>query len=146
LLALLFIIVSTTIEAVNLFTYISPLFLFTLPEYNTLDLAAQKTVTSVPIKLFGYAFSVSLTFFGVFCALVGALIVRSKFLPTILGMLMIVAGVTYWINSFRLFLALPIPYLPWVTLVAELSLALWLLVVGLNETKWLEKAGAKTPD
>jgi Domain of unknown function (DUF4386) len=144
LLALLFIIVSTTIEAVNLFTYIAPLFLFTFPEYNTLDLAARKTVASVPIKLFGYAFSVSLTFFGVFCALVGALIVRSKFLPAILGMLMVVAGVTYWINSFRLFLALPIPYLPWVTLVAELSLALWLLVVGVNERKWLEQARMRT--
>ena len=53
-------------------------------------------------------------------------------LPAILGLLMIVAGVTYWINSFRLFLALPIPYLPWVTLVAELSLALWLVIVGVK--------------
>jgi hypothetical protein len=53
-----------------------------------------------------------------------------------------VAGATYWINCFRLFLALPIPYLPWVTLVSELSLALWLLVVGVNETKWQAQAGA----
>jgi len=52
------------------------------------------------------------------------------------------AGVTYWINSFRLFLALPIPYLPWVTLIAELSLALWLLVVGVNEAKWRVRAQA----
>jgi len=34
------------------------------------------------------------------------------------------------------FLALPIPYIQWVTLVAELTLALWLLVVGVNEAKW----------
>ena len=53
---------------------------------------------------------------------------------------MIVAGLTYWINSFRLFLALPIPYIQWVTLVAELTLALWLLVVGVNEAKWREQA------
>ena len=52
------------------------------------------------------------------------------------GLLMIVAGLTYWINNFGLFLALPIPYIPWVTLIAELSLALWLLVVGVNEAKW----------
>jgi Domain of unknown function (DUF4386) len=146
LLALLFIIVSTTIEAINLFNYISPLFPFTLPEYNAVDLATRKAMASAPIKLFGYAFSVSLIFFGVFCALVGALIVRSKFFPAILGVLMIVGGVTYWINSFRLFLALPIPYLPWVTLVAELSLALWLVVVGVDEVKWLEQTGAKRPN
>lgn len=82
--------------------------------------------------MFGYAFSVSLTFFGVFCVLIGILIFRSRFLPGILGVLMIVAGLTYWINSFRLFLALPIPYVQWVTLIAELSLALWLFVVGVN--------------
>jgi hypothetical protein len=54
------------------------------------------------------------------------------------------AGVTYWLNSFRLFLALPIPYIQWVTLFAELSLALWLLLVGLNETKWRAQVQAQT--
>jgi len=92
--------------------------------------------------MFAYAFSVSLTFFGVFCVLIGTLIFRSKFLPRILGLLMIVAGVTYWINSFRLFPTLPIPHVQWVTLIAESSLALWLLVVGVNEEKWRAQATA----
>ena len=141
LLALIFITVSTTLEAVNLFNYIAPLFTFTLPEYRgAFDPQELGALARGPIRMFGYAFSVSLTFFGVFCALIGVLICRSKFLPAILGVLMIVAGVTYWINAFRLFLALPIPYVPWVTLVAELSLALWLLVVGVNETKWRAQA------
>src|SRR5262249_30054960 len=92
------------------------------------------------IRMFSYAFSVSLIFFGVFCVLVGTLIFRSAFLPRVLGLLMIVAGATYWINSFRLFLALPIPYLPWITLVAEVSLALWLLCVGVDGAKWKAQA------
>jgi hypothetical protein len=50
--------------------------------------------------------------------------------------------VIYWINSFRLFLALPIPYLQRVTLIAESSLALWLTVVRVNEAKWRAQAGA----
>jgi hypothetical protein len=81
----------------------------------------------------------------VFCVLIGFLIFRSRFLPAVLGVLMMAAGVTYWINSFRLFLALPIPYLPWITLTAELSLALWLFVVGVNETKWRAQAGSSPP-
>ena len=143
LLALVFIIISTTIEAVNLFNYITPLFTLTLPEYRgAFDPDELQALARGPIRLFGYAFSVSLTFFGVFCALNGYLILRSKFLPAVLGLLMIVAGVTYWINSFQLFLALPIPYIQWVTLIAELSLALWLLVVGVNEAKWRTRTQA----
>ncbi len=143
LLALVFITVSTTIEAVNLINYISPLFTLSLPEYvSAFDADERQALARGAIRLFPYVFSVSLTFFGVFCALIGLLILRSKFFPPILGLLMIVAGVTYWSNSFRLFLALPIPYLQWVTLIAELSLALWLLVVGMNEAKWQAHAHA----
>jgi len=139
-LALVFITASATIEAVNLFNYIEPLFTFSLPEYVSAFGAEQRqALARGSIRMFGYAFSVSLTFFGVFCALIGILILRSKFLPAMIGLMMIVAGVAYWINSFRLFLALPIPSIPWITLVAELSLALWLLVFGVNEEKWRRK-------
>jgi hypothetical protein len=143
LLALLFITASATLEAVNLFNYLTPLFTFSLPEYRSAFQASElQALARGPIRFFGYGFSVSLTLFGVFCVLIGILIFRSTFLPAILGVLMIVAGVTYWINSFRLFLALPIPYVQWVTLIAELSLALWLLVVGVNEAKWRARVGA----
>jgi hypothetical protein len=139
LLALLFIVVAATIEAVNVFNYMTPLFTLTLPEYasafrpNELQALARGAN-----RLFGYGFSVSLTFFGVFCALTGYLIFRSRFLPAILGLLMVAAGVDHWVNSFVLFLALPQPpdFLRWITLIAELSLALWLLIVGVDQTKW----------
>ena len=146
LLALVLIITETTIEAVNLLNYIEPLFTFTLPEYRRAFQAKElQALARGPIRMFGYAFSVSLTFFGVFCALIGFLIIRSKFFPAILGLPMIIAGLTYWSNNFGLFLALPIPYIQLVALIAKLSLALWLLVVGVNEAKWRARAGA-TPN
>jgi hypothetical protein len=140
LMALVFITVSTTIEAVNLLNYISPLFTFTLPEYvSAFDADERQALARGPIRMFAYVFDVSLTFFGVFCVLIGGLIVRSKFLPAFLGILMIAAGVKYWIDNFVLFLGLPdVPYLDRVpvTLVGEVSLALWLLTIGVNEAKW----------
>ena len=143
LLALLFITASATLEAVNLSNYFAPLLTFTLPEYRSAFQANEiQALARGPIRMFEYVFSVSLTFFGVFCVLIGYLIFRSRFFPALLGLLMMVAGVTYWINSFRLFLALRIPYLAWVTLVAELSLALWLVIAGVNEPKWHAQAGA----
>jgi hypothetical protein len=142
LLALVFMIASATIEAANLFNYITPLFTFTLPEYiSAFDASEIQALARGQIRLFGYGFSVSLTFFSVYCTLIGYLILRSKFLPAILGLLMVTAGVTYCIENFALFLALPdIPYTRWVHFVAELSLALWLLVVGVNEGKWRAQA------
>jgi hypothetical protein len=142
LLALVFIAASATIEAVNLFNYITPLFTFTLPEYhNAFGPGEIQALARGQIRLFGYGFSVSLTFFSVFCALSGYLILRSKFLPATLGLLMIAAGVTYCIENFALFLALPdVPYIRWVHFIAELSLAAWLLVIGLDEEKWRAQA------
>jgi hypothetical protein len=66
LMALVFITVSTTIEAVNLFNYISPLFTFTLPEYvSAFDAAQRQALARGPIRMFAYVFDVSLSFFEV---------------------------------------------------------------------------------
>jgi hypothetical protein len=86
-----------------------------------------------------------LLFFGPFCLLIGYLIFRSSFLPRILGVLMAVAGLGW--------LAFLIPAVPHYLSVAievfgflaELSLCLWLLVMGVNVEQWKQQASpAKT--
>jgi len=62
LLALVFFIASTTLEAVNLFNYIEPLFTFSLPEYaRAFNPEQLQALARGPIRMFNYAFSVSLT-------------------------------------------------------------------------------------
>jgi len=86
-------------------------------------------------------------FFGVFCALIGTLILKSGFLPWLLGLLMVLAGMAYWIDSLTLFLHWPeIPYILRIPLIAENSLALWLLIFGVNEAKWRAQAEATLSD
>jgi len=58
---------------------------------------------------------------------------------------MAIAGLCYLTNSFALFLAPRLaahlfPYILVPSGVAELSLCLWLLVIGVNVAKWEEKA------
>jgi hypothetical protein len=145
LLALVFITISTTIEAVNLINYITPLVIVTLPEYqHAFDAAQIQALIRGPIRLWAYMFSTSLAFFAMFCGLNGYLIVRSRFLPAVLGVLMMAACVCYLLDSFGLFLVFDIPYLLMVTLVAENALALWLLVFGVNEAKWFAAVTAQT--
>jgi len=78
---------------------------------------------------------------------IGYLIFRSTFLPRILGVLMAIAGSSYLTNSFAGFLApeLRAHLLPYILVpcgVAELSLTLWLLVMGVNVQRWKEQAKA----
>ncbi|HEV3218161.1 MAG TPA: DUF4386 domain-containing protein [Candidatus Acidoferrales bacterium] len=82
-----------------------------------------------------------LVFFGPFCLLLGNLILRSIFLPRFLGVLMVFAGLGWLI--YLLPLAGPLStYLKILGIVAEGSLMLWLIIMGVNEQRWKEQAAA----
>ncbi len=81
-----------------------------------------------------------LVFFGLQCLLVGYLIFNSTFLPRILGLVMAFAGLG-WLT----FLSPPLakylsPYNLAPGILGEGLLIVWLLVKGVNEQRWKEKA------
>lgn len=89
-------------------------------------------------------YSLGLVFFGLNCLVLGYLIVKSGYVPKLLGFLLLFAGAGYLADSFASFL-LPnyadfadifamIVFLP--AIVGELSLALWLLVKGVDSRRW----------
>ena len=83
-----------------------------------------------------------LLFFGPYCLLIGYLIFRSTFLPRVLGALMALAGLGW--------LAFLLPTLPkylsfsieGLGILAEASLMLWLIVMGVKVQGWKEQASA----
>ena len=83
----------------------------------------------------------ALVFFGPYCLLLGYLIFRSTFLPRILGVLMALAGLGWLIFLSPLAHHLS-TYLKALGILAEGSLMLWLLVMGVNVQRWKEQAGA----
>lgn len=85
----------------------------------------------------------SLVFFGFYCLLIGLLIFRSTFLPRILGVPLVIAGLS-WLT----FLSPPLgnslaPYNISLGALGEGTLMLWLLLVGVNDQRWKEQAGRK---
>jgi hypothetical protein len=97
-----------------------------------------RALASLFLELNGQCVNICFVFFGVYCLLIGYLIFRSAFLPRILGVLMVFAGLG-WLT----FLSPPLahylsPYIQ--VFLAEGSLMLWLLVMGVNVAKWEEKA------
>lgn len=86
--------------------------------------------------------AVSLVPFGVHCLLIGYLIFKSSFLPRFIGVLMGIAGVA-WLT----FLSPPFahhayPYNLVAGALGEGALTLWLLIAGLNEQRWRDRAAA----
>ena len=85
-----------------------------------------------------------LGFFGFYCLLIGYLIIRSTFLPRILGVLMALGGLS-WLTFFSPVLAAKLyPYNLAPGIFGEGVLTLWLLAMGLNEKRWEEQASHNT--
>jgi Domain of unknown function (DUF4386) len=70
-----------------------------------LDAGQAEAVSYFSLRLHGQGYEAGLVFFGVDCLLLGLLILRSSFLPKMLGVLLGVAGACYIVNSFADFLA-----------------------------------------
>lgn len=148
LLNLLFNMIQTAVLAGNKLNLLAALFLLGERAYlKTFDPEQLHTLSYLAIKLHDYGFGVGLIFFGFVCLIEGYLIYRSGYLPKTIGVLMQVAGVCYLLNSFSLILApqlatmmFPVILIP--SLVAELSLSLWLIIKGVNVVKWEEQVSA----
>lgn len=83
-----------------------------------------------------------LLFFGPYCLLIGYLILRSTFLPRILGVLMALAGLG-WLAFLSPAVNHPLARtIEGIGIFAEASLMLWLIVRGVNVQRWKEQANA----
>ena len=81
-----------------------------------------------------------LVFFGFYCLLISYLILRSTFLPRILGALMAFAGLG-WLTFLSASVASRLhPYNLVPSFIGEGALTVWLLAVGLNDQRWKEQA------
>jgi hypothetical protein len=134
-----------TIESVSLLAHFAPLLLLGGGHHLSAFTAEQlQTAAYVSLELFEHGFAICLVFFGLDCIAMAYLIVHSKFLPRILGVLLAIEGLGYLVNSFTLFLAPALqarifPYFV-ATGLAEVALCLWLLIMGVNEQRWKEQA------
>lgn len=89
------------------------------------------------LRLHGRAYGLCLVFFGVYCCLIGAMIVRSRLVPALVGWLMVLAGIAFLVNNCAAIVAPEfgqrIPPLTMLTsLVGEGALGVWLAIFGVR--------------
>jgi hypothetical protein len=87
------------------------------------------------------SYNTYLVFFGFWCIVIGYLIFRSTFLPRILGVGMALAGLGYTPYLYPPLANYLFPY-NLVLGVGELTLVLWLLIVGVDAQRWNKQASA----
>src|SRR5262249_23008069 len=136
-----------SIEGINYLFHLAAVLILSGADFlKAFDPSQLHSLAFLSLKLFDNGYGISLVFFGFFCIFTGYLIFKSTFLPRILGVLMAIAGLCYLINIFVLFLAPSLAHHFFYILLpaglAELSLALWLLVKGVNAQRWKQQAAA----
>src|SRR5438270_2547709 len=117
--------------------YIAPLFVLGGAHYLSVFNPEQLPALALLfLKVTDQGAATALAFFGFYALLTGYLIFRSTFLPRILGLVSIIAGLG-WLTflypplGYRLFF-----YIAPFGLLGAVALILWLLVFGVNEQKW----------
>jgi hypothetical protein len=123
--------------------FIAPLFILGGAHYLSVFSTAQlQALALLFLKVNDRGAGIALAFFGFYAILSGYLIIKSTFLPRILGVISVVAGVG-WLTflypplGYRLFF-----YVAPVGLLGALALMFWLLVFGVNEQRWKQQASA----
>jgi hypothetical protein len=143
LLATFFSLVGCAITAFGSLFQLAPFVLLGGSPYLSAFSAEQlRALALMFLNLHDQAGAIALVFFGLFNLVIGYLIFRSTFLPRILGVLMAFSGLG-WLT----FLSPPLAnflltYLEVFGFLAEASLMLWLLVVGVNAQRWKEQTRA----
>lgn len=140
LLAAFFSLVGCAVGALScLFDFAPFVLLKGAPYLSVFTVDQLQALTLMFLKVRAQANDIGLVFFGLHCLGVGYLILKSTFLPRLIGALMVIAGFG-WLT----FLSPPLasslaPFNMMPGGIGELSLTLWLLVKGVNVQRWQEQ-------
>ncbi len=140
-LAIFFVIISNAIFATNIVNQLHPLLIYGNTNYLQVFQPGQLAVLStMALQVQSQGYAIGLVFFGFYCIIIGYLIYKTRYIPKIFGILYAFAGFCYILNSFIMFLsrgfANPLfPYILFPAFIGELSVCLWLLIMGIREHK-----------
>lgn len=150
ILAVLFNLISVSIEGASKVNLFSILALLENPQYvSALSPEYLHAQVGHYLTSYSYAFSSGMLFFGFEWLIFGFLMYKSNFIPKTIGLFMVVAGCCYILNTFIQILApnlfhqvAPNNLLP--AFLAEIILCCWLLFKGIILSGWEQREFVKS--
>jgi len=131
------------IKIVSRLFYLAPLFILQGAKYLTVFNREQlQSMALLFLKVNDRGAALAVAFFGMAALFKGTLIIRSTFLPKVLGVLSVIGGLGL---VSLLWPAVPSPVfvsVAAIALVGSLAQTVWLLAFGVNEERWREQARA----
>jgi len=146
LLVVLFTIVGTAVEAAGLLNQFVPLVLLGSGPYaSAIPPSQAQALAYMSFDLAEIGYSITSVFFGMYGLCLGYLVFRSTFLPRLIGVLLAFGALSYLTYGVAHLLtpAFAQNLVPWIqlpSLLGEGSFCLWLLIAGVNATRWEERA------
>jgi hypothetical protein len=147
LFAMLLGLAGSAIMAANLANLMDALSYLKVDYLAPLGLVQRQALAMLALRFHGLGYNIAMTVFAGHVLLLGCLILRSAFLPHLLGLLFLIEGICGWLRILGVFLVpdfsdslnsgLLMP-----GLVAEGGAALWLLAMGVDLPRWRAQAEA----
>jgi len=141
-LMVIFVVISVVLQSISLLNQIAALVVLNGADYLTVFSTAQlDALVLFFLNLHKAGFSViAQIYFGLWLFPLGFLVYKSGFLPKIVGMLLIIAGVGYLFDVAAFFMLPTLEVtVSGFTFIGELVLLLWLLIKGVNVEQWQMK-------
>jgi hypothetical protein len=137
-LMVLFTLVATPIAMLNELNHFAVLLLLNGSEYlKVFSVDQLYSQVMFFLDLSHYGVEITGIFWGLWLLPLGYLILKSNFIPKLIGILMLVAGFGYIVDPVALFLLPDLNiHIAQFTFFGELVLLLWLLIKGVNVEQW----------
>ena len=140
-LMVIFMLVAVPIAMLNELSQFAALLLLSGADYLTVFTADQvHALVSLFLELHEHGITIAGIFWGLWLFPMGYLVFKSVYIPRILGVLLIIGGFGYLIDSFVLILFPSFKGIVLFTFWGEVLLPLWLLIKGVNVEQWEKRA------
>ena len=136
-LMVILILIGLAIGMLNELNQFAALLILGTDHQSAFTAVQSQALASLFLDLYQHGFNIAHIFWGLWLFPMGYLIIRSGFLPKVIGILLIVAGMGYLVD-FTLFFLVPdvVLNVSSFTFVGEVALLLWLLIRGVNVEQW----------